>query len=712
MQHRSPLVVHDVRRDARFKKTPAASTALRFYAGAPLLTGTGDVLGTLCIVHTAPQSPSAHAAEPLEDVAALLADALQMRLERNDVQKEYAALAQEANDALFRYDVVHGDSQMRFRLAFSNAALHEVTGRPAAEMQGRFLSDVHALPSAAQIRHACMRCVRTGETVECNVDASVPTPNSTWAVTLTPIAVGGTVQRIMGIARHVPERSETTRHLRRSRDLLAQTQRVAGAYEVDVATGAVSWTDKVYAIHDLPPNTPMDLDTGLGFYAAEAQDDVRQAMDRCIRTGAPIDLEVPIVTATGERRWIRNTGEAILDATGTVVRIVGAVQDVTERKRAEVRLQDHATQLRGLANSVPGVLFQFYARDIPGGEPEYGLHFVSRHARSVLGIDPSPEGFFERYLERVSPSHQQAFLESVQHAVANKAPWQFEMPFDASDGETVWIQGRAEPEQRSDALIFNGVLLDVSDHKATEASLREARDAAKEANRLKSALLANMSHEVRTPLTAVLGFADLLDEMDLPDQAATFVRRIHESGQRLFETLASVLSLSRLQAGTIDLYPQTFDLRGTVQAALEKVRPKAAAANVVLHLDAPAPVQAYADGSSVRRVLDNLLSNAVKFTKDSGAVFVRCETTEEAAVVTVSDTGVGIGRAFLPHVFTAFKQESQGNAREFGGAGLGLAIASQLVDLMEGSIEVDSTKGEGATFTVRLPRSKAESGSG
>ena len=237
-----------------------------------------------------------------------------------------------------------------------------------------------------------------------------------------------------------------------------------------------------------------------------------------------------------------------------------------------------------------------------------------------------------------------------------------------------------------------------------EDALRTARDEAEEMNRLKSAFLANMSHEIRTPLTSIIGFSEVLGEQEL-GEASKFAHLIQRGGQRLLDTLNSVLDLSQLEAGSMRLAPKEINVTYEVKSAGSFFMPRAEQEDIDLRVHLPSdPVEAHLDATATQRILNNLLSNAVKFTPPGGRIDLRLEATPDHAILEVEDTGVGMDEDFLPHLFDAFRQESTGDARAFEGSGLGLAITQQLVDLMGGTIDVATEKGGGTRFTVRLPR--------
>ena len=269
--------------------------------------------------------------------------------------------------------------------------------------------------------------------------------------------------------------------------------------------------------------------------------------------------------------------------------------------------------------------------------------------------------------------------------------------------------GPAEFEVESQAVEIDGqrrvlsLARDVSARRAYERGLIEAREQAEEAARSKSAFLANMSHEIRTPLTAVIGFAEVL-QAEVGDDHRDLVEAIGAGGRRLLATLNSVLDVASLDARRHTLHPSPVDVVAEVQGVAEMLRPLADERGLALHVAAPSgPVPAVLDAGALGRIAMNLIDNAIKFTP-CGAVTVEVGCCDGDAVLRVQDTGVGISEGFLPDLFEAFKQESDGHGRDFEGTGLGLAITKRLVDLMGGEVRVWSRKGEGTLFEVALPR--------
>lgn len=223
--------------------------------------------------------------------------------------------------------------------------------------------------------------------------------------------------------------------------------------------------------------------------------------------------------------------------------------------------------------------------------------------------------------------------------------------------------------------------------------------------RAKSEFLANMSHELRTPMNAVIGYAHcLLDGLDgplNPDQKAD-VERILHGAESLLALLNDLLDLSRMEAKRLEVRPEEVPLSQIVNAVEAAIRPQAAAKGLEVQIDVPPDLHVFADPVRSRQILLNLAANAVKFT-DKGSVRIAARPEGRAVVIDITDTGMGIPEGDLEKIFDTFYQVDTSQSRRHGGAGLGLAIARRLAELMDGSISVTSEVGRGSTFTVRLP---------
>ena len=274
---------------------------------------------------------------------------------------------------------------------------------------------------------------------------------------------------------------------------------------------------------------------------------------------------------------------------------------------------------------------------------------------------------------------------------------------ERGEGGAVPIEG--EDEIASLGMSFNrmadGIL-------KREQALQSARVAAESANQAKSDFLANMSHEIRTPLNGILGMAQALSRRRLPPDQAAQLKVIRESGESLLAILNSILDLSKIEAGHLEIEAYDFDLEDCVRVACAPFATLAAQKGVAFDLEVePRAAGAWrGDALRLRQVLANLASNAVKFT-EAGRVEVRARRIAQGLAFEVKDTGVGVPPERLEAMFQKFTQGDNSGTRRFGGSGLGLAICRELVGLMGGEISAQSRPGEGSTFLVQLPLPRA-----
>ncbi|WP_345455686.1 PAS domain-containing sensor histidine kinase [Nocardioides marinquilinus] len=249
-----------------------------------------------------------------------------------------------------------------------------------------------------------------------------------------------------------------------------------------------------------------------------------------------------------------------------------------------------------------------------------------------------------------------------------------------------------------------GIAEDITERKRFQRALAEARSAAESANDAKSMFLATMSHEIRTPLTSVLAAAELLETTELDDEQRQLVHVMGRSGERLLRLVNEILDFSRVEAGRADLVAIPFRLAPIVDPETIFLGTGAVEKGLACTstLDATLPEQLVGDPERIAQVIGNLVGNAAKFTHE-GSIAVRTSRGGLGVRFEVTDTGIGLPDGRHHHVFEAFQQGDSSITRQFGGTGLGLAISRQLVHLMGGTIEVDSTPGRGSTFTVELP---------
>jgi signal transduction histidine kinase/ActR/RegA family two-component response regulator len=274
-------------------------------------------------------------------------------------------------------------------------------------------------------------------------------------------------------------------------------------------------------------------------------------------------------------------------------------------------------------------------------------------------------------------------------------------------GVIVW---RSRLLQRRNRQLEQAVLQRTAELESERAKVWKEKMRADEASQAKGRFLATMSHEIRTPLNGVIGLSRLLEGMPVPAEAQELVQMIRSSGDALLRVINDVLDFSKVEAGKMDLEVAPFNLRRCLEESVWLFRAAAAEKNLRLACELAPDLPAYVagDDTRLRQVVLNLISNAMKFTSSGevalSAAVARQDETSYSVTIEVRDTGIGITPDQLPRLFSSFDQADASISRRYGGTGLGLAISKRLVELMGGTIDVQSKPGEGARFrfTVRL----------
>jgi PAS domain S-box-containing protein len=299
------------------------------------------------------------------------------------------------------------------------------------------------------------------------------------------------------------------------------------------------------------------------------------------------------------------------------------------------------------------------------------------------------------------PIHRQYKLISIGDEVTGRRRDGSLFPMDLTSGQL----------DHGSRRLYVAIVRDATRRKQVEEELQRARAAAEAASRSKSTFLANMSHELRTPLNAIIGYSELLLEEAAEGEGGDLsadLERINRAGRHLLGLISDILDISKIEAGRMDLHNERFflkplldDVEAAVAHQVERNR------NQLLIRYGGDPEELFADQVKVRQILINLLGNAAKFT-EGGVVTLSvwrqgAPPADEAVVFEVSDTGIGMAPDQLEYLFQPFAQADQTTTRRYGGTGLGLAITWRFCQMMGGSIGVESSVGEGSTFTVRLP---------
>ena len=398
------------------------------------------------------------------------------------------------------------------------------------------------------------------------------------------------------------------------------------------------------------------------------------------------------------------------DRGGQPVGFLSISKDITEEVETAQRLQASEAYSRGLLeSSIDGLLTTDLAGRIR--DVNRAVETLTGRPRGQLIGTPfadllEPPSSAEDAIRRVT---QEGTVKDLELRLRRRDGRTTDVAFNAalrrdSRGEPTdliaTVRDAAESKRHRDELQMRNRELEIQNERAREA------------NRMKSEFLANMSHELRTPLNSIIGFSDfLLTEGDdrLADDQREYLTDILNSGNHLLALINEVLDLAKVEAGKLDLHPERFALTTAIEEVCSSLRPQFQENGIDLRIErAPEIDRVVLDRTRFKQILYNLLSNAVKFTPKGGRVRVSVTPTGWARFrMSVQDTGIGIPAKDLARIFREFEQLDSGADRLYAGTGLGLPVTQKIVNLMGGSINVQSEPGRGSTFTVHLPLVRA-----
>jgi PAS domain S-box-containing protein len=498
-------------------------------------------------------------------------------------------------------------------------------------------------------------------------------------------------------------------HLNYERDLermvatktaaLTEAQRIAslGSWELDVKSGVIAWSDEQSRI--LAFHSSLAIPTYIEFFEMIPLSDrpkLQEAVERAIAHGTTYEIEHGIIRPDGSVCYVISRGEAVSDEQGKVIKLIGTIIDISDRKQIEIELMITKNKMNDILNSTTAAITRLLVKADGTFETDYisdGCELISGYTFAELKAD---QGL---WLSRVNPDDWQAVESQVYANIFAGRIGTYIYRLQHKDGSQRWISqtNHSRWDDHENAWIVTIISTDISDRKQIEIELIQAKEKAEAATRAKSAFLSTMSHEIRTPMNGVLGMAQLLETTNLDQEQTDFVITIKESGDALLTIINDILDFSKIESGMLKIEEKVFVLEDTVIAVIKLMESLAIAKQIDLIFEIAPDVAntVIGDRHRLRQILLNLVGNAIKFT-EQGLVMITINgefeqiTNNYELKFAIADTGIGLKKEQISKLFQAFSQADSSTSRQYGGTGLGLAISKRLVELMGGTVWVES----------------------
>lgn len=428
---------------------------------------------------------------------------------------------------------------------------------------------------------------------------------------------------------------------------------------------------------------------------------------------AGFDVECRLRHRSGNYIWVQCFGQAIWDDNNTPLSMNGVIINIQKQKNNEAQIK-HLTQynqniLRSLDQSAIIAITDHKGFITHVNERFCDVSGYSRH--EILG---------KTHAIIKSGLHHNSFYEDMWDTIISGKTWQGEVCNKRKNGELYWVDSTIVPftDENNEPYQYVAIRFEVTERKKVEADLIDAKNAAEHASQIKGQFLASVSHELRTPLNGVIGAGYLLQQSDLSSDQQATCAMLQSSAKNLQRLIDDVLDFEELTDGNVTVKPKTFSLGVAIEEWISPLLPKATGKGLVLNLniDDNLPLLLIGDEHRYRLIVEHLVDNAIKFTSQ-GSINVSLSltnrytashnNTSDKTLVTISlkveDTGIGMDKHHVEKLFDHFTQGDSSLTREHQGLGLGLAIVKQLVELLDGDIQIQSRLGEGSTFTVDVP---------
>ncbi|WP_154402462.1 PAS domain-containing hybrid sensor histidine kinase/response regulator [Mucilaginibacter endophyticus] len=515
----------------------------------------------------------------------------------------------------------------------------------------------------------------------------------------------GSGTRTFGIIQDITEARLADKAVKLSQLELMEAQAIAkiGNWKYDVATGNLSWSDELNNIYELGQDTSLYRKTFVNLLLKYVHPNDKNIIRKLLQSDANTmdsSHEYRIITPRGNLKYLSIiAGKRLYNEDGSVRKIIGTLQDITERKQAELDFRSAENKYKSVLEKINMIAITVDGDGTITFCNKYLAKLVGYKQQDLIGMN---------WMDNFIPDDLKDFLKNW--FATNAILPHFVNPIICRNGEQRIIswQNTVFYDENGDIKETTSIGEDITDQQKAQQELIWAKEMAEKSSKFKSEFLSIMSHEIRTPMNAVIGSTNLLLDQDPRPEQMEYLNTLKFSGENLLAIINDILDYNKIEAGKLELNNSRFNIHQLIRKIKQSFESRAAEKALTLELIVDDTISGDLMGDAMRlsQVLNNLISNAIKFTHN-GKVTIRLDkdvTTENTVTIkfAVTDTGIGISPESFNIVFDPFMQDQQVINNDYGGTGLGLAITKRLIELHNSTIAVSSELGKGTTFCFAI----------
>ncbi len=593
---------------------------------------------------------------------------------------------------------------------FVSPQINDLLGRPSGAKGDEWAERVHP-EDRDRARRETVEGVRSGEPFTLEYRMVRDDGRVIWVrdSATTVRDAHGEAEYVLGFFFDITKRKEAELQLEalegRYRNLVEQLPAVTYMDTADDEMASIYVSPQVETVLGLSTSTFVTDDAWAAHLHPDDREDAVRGIHEAVRAGLPFTLEYRMIRPDGSVVWIRDQGNVVKGEDGSPAYVQGLYVDISEQKRLESELRSEAVKFKSLAEQIPAVVY-IEGEGGSGDSPMY----ISPKYQELFGYTPEErQARPNLWRELLHPEDRERVLLAEEQA-DDEDPFSADYRMVARDGQIVWVHDETVPilDESGEPLFYQGVMYDVTEQKHAEQELAQALDMERlaverlrEADDMKNTFLTAVSHDLRTPLSAILGSAITLESADelgiTQDDRRQLIRSLARKARRLTAMVNDLLDMDRLTRGLVQPRRELMDLGvmlGRTVAESDVLEERS------VHVQAE-PIDAWIDESMVVRIVENLLVNAIKHTPPTASIWVGARRVDNGVIVWVDDDGPGVAADERDRLFEPFERGER--SAPSPGLGVGLSLVARFAEAHGGRAWVEDRVGGGASFRVFFP---------